>query len=1116
MSNLLDSFITKIGLLVSSLCTLLITTISAQNVQFHLLSSNSYEVVIRVDFPSYQSINVDVNGENMHRLSMDGAYPMLKNHAPELLQTSTSLIIPEGSQPSAEVLDANYTLIQNFEVAPSKGRLLRNVNPATIAYMKGAEYFADRYLWEDTISFGNPYILRDFCGIPIHFYPFSYNPVRKTLKVYSSITVKVHFNSNRPVKQLRKVVKSYDNIYARHFLNYQSHRSTPLEENGRILILAPDDFCAAMQPYASWKIKNGYPTEIIPLSQVGSTSTAIKNFISNYYTNHNDFAFLLNVGDNNQFPTISVDGNVSDNYYGEIAGNDVYPDIIIGKISAENLNHVTTQVERFIQYEQNPPVTEHLPIYCGIASDQGPGDDNEYDYQHIRNINTKLTNFTYTSGYEFYEGNQGGLDASGNPSASAIESAFNSGIGIVNYCGHGGDDCWVTSGFSNSNVNSLNNNNKLPFIFSVACVNGNYSGQTCFAEAWMRATKNGEPTGAVGTLMSTINQPWTSPMCAQDNMNDILTGISSVDQKYTFGGIIFNGLIKMLDEYNDYEVSRTWLIFGDPTLFVRTAIPQTLPLSYESQIILGTTEMSFTSSVNHARVTLSTHNEVVATGQITNGTLTLSIPTSLTPSDTLYMVATAQNYIPVESSIQIIPANGPYLICNSLILHDNGNNNGQADYSETVIADIVMENVGNEASGTVQMTFSTEDPYLTLTQATSSTGTITSNETRTHANAFAFQVAPNVPAFHTAQVNAIFNYDGEAHSRTLNITLHAPELIVGDLTIDDQTLGNNNHKIDLNESAHLNIVVKNQGNGFAHEGRLTVTSLDGKLILYRLPYNAPALNAGENGTVRVHVRAVETITEPEMAQLRATYTVDNYTFTKDFSIKIGYRAEDWESGNFQQFSWSNTSSHPWIITTQNPYEGQYAARSGTISHNSSSALMLTTQVATADTISFYYKVSSESGYDFLSFYIDNNRKGQWSGEVGWTQAKYAVTAGSHTFKWVYEKDYYMSDGGDWGMIDYIELPAMASPTSVESYVIENMTISPNPASDVIRVIFPSEKGYDNCQCQLYDLSGRLLQIVKMQDTTTELNLSSYAQGLYILKVVRDNEIVFTEKVIKQK
>ena len=47
--------------------------------------------------------------------------------------------------------------------------------------------------------------------------------------------------------------------------------------------------------------------------------------------------------------------------------------------------------------------------------------------------------------------------------------------------------------------------------------------------------------------------------------------------------------------------------------------------------------------------------------------------------------------------------------------------------------------------------------------------------------------------------------------------------------------------------------------------------------------------------------------------------------------------------------------------------------------------------------------------------------------MSWTQFSYAVTAGSHTFKWAYTKDGSVSHGDDSGWVDYIEFPTLGEP-----------------------------------------------------------------------------------------
>ena len=234
---------------------LLINLLQAQTPQFTLVSSNNQEAIIHVSFPAYQAEGIYENGATMYRLQMQGAYPLLVAGAPELLETATSLIVPENSHPTVEVLSSESYTIDNFNLIPSKGRLLRNTNPATIPYVKNKTYSRDQMLYEDTVVVGDIYQLRDYQGVSLQFFPFAYNPAQQKLKVYSDITVRVKFNATGNVRQVNKVASVFNDIYQDHFLNYNQMKSTPLMEFGEILILAPDNFCSAMQPYANWKIK---------------------------------------------------------------------------------------------------------------------------------------------------------------------------------------------------------------------------------------------------------------------------------------------------------------------------------------------------------------------------------------------------------------------------------------------------------------------------------------------------------------------------------------------------------------------------------------------------------------------------------------------------------------------------------------------------------------------------------------------------------------------------------------------------------------------------------------------------------------------------------------------
>lgn len=139
----------------------------------------------------------------------------------------------------------------------------------------------------------------------------------------------------------------------------------------------------------------------------------------------------------------------------------------------------------------------------------------------------------------------------------------------------------------------------------------------------------------------------------------------------------------------------------------------------------------------------------------------------------------------------------------------------------------------------------------------------------------------------------------------------------------------------------------------------------------------------------------------------------------------------------------NSGDANWFRDNTIAYEGSYSLRSGNINDNQSSVVQFTRTV-TDGYISFYYKVSSEENYDFLKFYIDGNEQGSWSGEVDWSQASYAVTAGNHTFKWEYSKDGSVSNGADCSWIDYIEIPKDVPYTqhTVTFNVLDSATLQP--------------------------------------------------------------------------
>ena len=459
------------------------------------------------------------------------------------------------------------------EWLPSRGQILRSMDPGKVPYkMESAAMVDADFPGSEFVVLGDPFLIREVRGIDVTLYPVLVNTVLKRVKIlkeieFELVPVEEGIIINQQPQRPLRIFSQDEPVLESLFTNFRW--TGELNDGlGHMLVIYTDRDKAAIQPFITHKESLGFTVA----EQEVAKGTHVKNTIQNVYNADPDLLYVQLVGDwadikcdtyeqyNQDYPM--------DNALGLVAGSDNYYDLIISRFSANNATDVTTQVNKVIEYETSPnPAWWKKGL--GIASDEGTGDDNEYDYEHMDIIKeNKLLPAGYTTVYEQYDP---------GASASGVASAVNGGVHVINYVGHGYMYGWSTSNFNTSHVNSLTNGSNLPFIFSVACNVGEYQSGTCFAEAWQR-NQNG---GSVSALMSTISQSWDPPMRGQDYMNDLLTGgydyatnpgtgISTNHGKTRMGSIVFNAFNLQIAEVGsgDVETTNTWVLFGDGSLLV--------------------------------------------------------------------------------------------------------------------------------------------------------------------------------------------------------------------------------------------------------------------------------------------------------------------------------------------------------------------------------------------------------------------------------------------------------------------------------------------------------------------------------------------------------------------
>ncbi|MCD4690850.1 S8 family serine peptidase [bacterium] len=260
-------------------------------------------------------------------------------------------------------------------------------------------------------------------------------------------------------------------------------------------------------------------------------------------------------------------------------------------------------------------------------------------------------------------------------------------------------------------------------------------------------------------------------------------------------------------------------------------------------------------------------------------------------------------------------------------------------------------------------------------------------------------------------------------SLTFDLFAYGSETVVVDV-LENQTVDASTTMSAL-PTATLSGLVYEYGGGLVSGA--TVEVLDTPLA---------SVQSGLDGAYSIVIPAGATY---DVLARAAGYGADEHTIdfqgnmTQNFTLPE-LVAEDFETADFLSYPWVMGGNADWIIDSGSPYEGSWSARSGDVNDNQRYDLEVAMDVGATSDISFWYKVSSESTYDFLRFYVDGAEVDSWSGTVGWTQLTHSVSAGTRTFKWSYTKDYSVSNGSDAGWVDYIVFPTAAAPPAASATV----------------------------------------------------------------------------------
>lgn len=80
----------------------------------------------------------------------------------------------------------------------------------------------------------------------------------------------------------------------------------------------------------------------------------------------------------------------------------------------------------------------------------------------------------------------------------------------------------------------------------------------------------------------------------------------------------------------------------------------------------------------------------------------------------------------------------------------------------------------------------------------------------------------------------------------------------------------------------------------------------------------------------------------------------------------------------------------------------------------------------------------------------------------------------------------------------------------------NLTLYPNPTTGILNIqCTTNDAQWKNAEIQLFDIYGRRLQVVEVTSDVTQIDLSRYSTGIYVVKLVNEGKVVSVRKVVKQ-
>jgi len=774
-------------------------------------------------------------------ISIAGAFPDGELGSPELPAFKKIIAVPVGATP--RIVVKNYSTTEYnladydiLTIAPAQPSVRKNQQPEDVPFAYNeAVYSTNSFTHESIAEVGVIGTMRGMVLGMIQIRPVSYNPVTHSLLAYNDIEVEVIFE-NGDYAQTQSLYQNTYSIYFEKPYNTIFNRSifddrpdlynTPVH----MLVVADRMFEQTLQPWIEWKTQKGFYLDVNYTDETGSTMAAIKTFCHNKY-NEGAAAgaaptFLIFVGDVQQIPrsgTVSSDNNATDLGYASVDG-DMFPEMYYSRMSAQTTVQLQNIIEKILYYEKyqfaDPTFLDNTLLIAGWDNYWNP----RIGKPTIQYATTYYFNAAhgFSNVYSFLE------RPYNNPYANI------NNIGFVNYTAHCDYTLWDEPRFNISNVNALTNSNKYFVAMGNCCLAADFGQNECIGEAFVRAPKKGAvgyigsaPSSywyedfyfAVGAWGNAGNNSFPTPAQSSVGLYDMMfddAGFNTLSS-YVFlgnlavtharttvnqGGMGYEGSVQPLYYWQGYNV------LGDGSLMPYLTQGSVNNVSHLPTVPFGLLSYEVTA-VPGSYVAISKDGVLLGTAVAdAAGVANVTLNSPITSSGNVDIVVTRNQYQPYIAQVPAAAMSGAYVVTSGYTV--TGSPALTYTSVNTEIA-VTLKNVGvAAANGPLNITFTCDDPQLTIINGTTTSGSITADGTvivNTRVT-----VAHDIPDNKTFPVTVLVTATNGTWESRLALNAFAPKFSLEKVLINDAENG----ILEPGTVATITTIVKNTGNADAY------------------------------------------------------------------------------------------------------------------------------------------------------------------------------------------------------------------------------------------------------------------------------------------------------------